>query len=332
MSKRKTRERQLAKLAARRQAERRRKKRQRVLTGAIIGAVVLVLGVGAVFAFTGNGKSKAEPTTGPSSSGPSPTPGYSPGTGKETGTITPKPAPTEVACDAKAPPDAGKPKPQFDGPPPLTIDPAKTYVAVMKTSCGTIKFKLNPVSTPITANSFVFLADHHYFDGQYFHRLDTSIDVVQGGDPQGDGTAGPGYSIPDELSGSETYPPGTLAMANGGPNTGGSQFFIITGPNGHNLDDNNSYTVFGKVVEGLDVAQQIQKIPIQNPQAAASGDLSGQQPKQAVYIDSVTIDVKGGTPSTSGATSGATSAPTPGATSGPSGAATTDGSGQGPSD
>src|SRR3954451_18849711 len=245
MSKRKTRERQLAKLAARRQAERRRRQRQRILVGTIIGVVVLALGIGAVFAFTGGGKDKAAPTTAPTS-GPSPTPAYSPGTGQENGTITPNPAPEEVACGAEAPPEAGKPKPQFDGPPPLTIDPATTYVAVMKTSCGTIKFELNPVSAPITSNSFVFLADHHYFDGQYFHRLDTSIDVVQGGDPKGDGTTGPGYAIPDELSGSETYPPGTLAMANAGANSGGSQFFIITGDKGHLLDDNNNYTVFGK--------------------------------------------------------------------------------------
>jgi len=321
MSKSKTRQRQLAKLAARRQAERRRQKRRRVLTGTVIGVVVLAVGMGAVFLLTGGDKKPSAdktPTTGPTT-GPSPTPAYSPGTGKENGTITPNPAPEQVACDAKAPPQAGKPKPQFDGPPPLTIDPQKTYVAVMDTSCGTIKFELNPVSAPITSNSFVFLADHHYFDGQYFHRLDTSIDVVQGGDPQGTGTTGPGYSIPDELSGSETYPPGTIAMANAGANTGGSQFFIITGKNGHLLDDNNNYTVFGKITEGLDVAQKIQQLPIQDPSAG----LEGQQPKEAIYINSVKIVEKAAEPSpgASGATSGATSVPP-----------TTDGSGQGPSD
>ena len=290
MSKRKTRERQLAKLAARRAAERRRRKRQRILSFVVAGAGVLVLGVVLFLLLTGNEpkKNKAQGTPTPSAS---PSPAYAPGTGKQIGTVKPQPAPKEVACGATAPPGAGKPKPQFDGPPPLTIDPRNTYVAVMKTSCGTIKFELNAESAPITSNSFVFLADHKYFDGQYFHRLDTSIDVVQGGDPKGVGSGGPGYSIPDELSGKETYPPGTLAMANAGPNSGGSQFFIIAGPKGHNLDDNNAYTVFGKVTEGLDVAQKILHLDIQDPEKAAAGDLTGQQPKQAVYIDSVNIKV-----------------------------------------
>jgi cyclophilin family peptidyl-prolyl cis-trans isomerase len=216
-----------------------------------------------------------------------------------------------VACGATAPPGAGKPKPQFNGPPPLTLDPAKSYEAVMKTSCGTIKFMLDAQTAPWTVNSFVFLADHHYFDGQYFHRLDTSIDVVQGGDPLGTGAGGPGYAIPDELSGNETYPPGTLAMANAGPNTGGSQFFIITGPNGHNLDQNNAYTVFGQVIGGMDVAQKIQAMPIQNASAASSGDLRGQQPQQAIYIDSVTIDVKKAAPSPSPSVAGTSGASGP---------------------
>jgi cyclophilin family peptidyl-prolyl cis-trans isomerase len=323
MSKRKTRERQLAKLAARRAAERRRRKRQRILAGVVAGVVFLAGGVVLFLAFTGGKEPKKHHAQGtptpPVTTAPSPV--YSPGTGKETKTVKPQPAPTEVACDAKAPPEAGKPKPQFDGPPPLTIDPRNTYLAVMKTSCGTIKFQLNAESTPLTVNSFVFLADHHYFDGQYFHRLDTSIDVVQGGDPLGTGAGGPGYSIPDELSGSETYPPGTLAMANAGANTGGSQFFIIAGPNGHKLDDNNAYTVFGSITEGLDVAKSILALPIQDPEKAAAGDLRGQQPKQAVYIDSVTIKVEKPEPSPSQSASGSpgpSSGPTTtGATSGP---------------
>jgi cyclophilin family peptidyl-prolyl cis-trans isomerase len=320
MSKRKTRERQLAKLAARRAAERRRRKRQRILAGVVAGAAVLVVGLVLVLALTNNpSKHRARGTPTPSSTSPLPTPSpspeapYVPGTGKETDKkITPKPAPSEVACGAKAPPGAGKPKPQFDGPPPVTIDPANTYIATMVTSCGTIKFQLDPSTAPFTVNSFVFLADHHYFDGQYFHRLDTSIDVVQGGDPLGNGTGGPGYAIPDELTGHETYPPGTLAMAKGQPNTGGSQFFIITGPKGHLLDQNNVYTIFGKVIAGLDVAQKMQTMPIQNASAAASGDLTGQQPQQAIYIDSVTIRVVKATPSTGPTPSGtstSTSAP-----------------------
>jgi peptidylprolyl isomerase len=137
----------------------------------------------------------------------------------------------------------------------------------------------------------VFLAKEGYFDGQYVHRLDTSIDVVQGGDPTGTGSGGPGYAIPDELKGDESYTPGTLAMANAGANTGGSQFFLITGPAGTNLDGNPNYTIFGKVIEGLDVAKRIQSLPIVD---AGSGDISGQRPVQAIYLESVTIRKTGG--------------------------------------
>ena len=154
----------------------------------------------------------------------------------------------------------------------MKIDQKATYTATMVTSCGTIVIELDAKRAPQTVNSFVFLANKGYFDGQYFHRLDTSIDVIQGGDPSGTGGDGPGYAIPDELTGKFTYTPGTLAMANAGANTGGSQFFIITGPEGTNLDGNPNYTIFGKVVEGLDVAQKIQALPILDPNAA---DLSG---------------------------------------------------------
>ena len=138
-----------------------------------------------------------------------------------------------MACGAEAPAKAGKPKPQFAGPPPMTIDTKATYTATMVTSCGTIVIELDAKRAPQTVNSFVFLAEKGYFDGQYFHRLDTSIDVIQGGDPSGTGSDGPGYAIPDELNGKLTYTPGTIAMANAGANTGGSQFFIITGPERH---------------------------------------------------------------------------------------------------
>jgi cyclophilin family peptidyl-prolyl cis-trans isomerase len=155
----------------------------------------------------------------------------------------------------------------------------------MQTSCGPIVIELLGEQAPQTVNSFVFLAQQGFFDGQRFFRLDTSIDVIQGGDPTGTGTGGPGYSIPDELTGNESYGPGVLAMALGGPDTGGSQFFLITGNAGHKLDANPAYTIFGTVVEGLDVAKQIQELPIQDPTAG----IPGQQPTKSVYIDKVTI-------------------------------------------
>jgi peptidylprolyl isomerase len=173
----------------------------------------------------------------------------------------------------------------------MKIDPKATYTATVETSCGTIVIELDAKRAPTTVNSFVFLAKEGYFDGQYVHRLDTSIDVVQGGDPTGTGSGGPGYAIPDELKGDESYTPGTLAMANAGANTGGSQFFLITGPAGTNLDGNPNYTIFGKVIEGLDVAKRIQSLPIVD---AGSGDISGQRPVQAIYLESVTIRKTGG--------------------------------------
>jgi cyclophilin family peptidyl-prolyl cis-trans isomerase len=297
MSKR-SRDRQLAKLAARRQAERdaQRRRRQRAFGTVATTAAVVLLVVAGLVIFNGGDETASpsptvSPTGSPSESPSSPTPQVKPG--KQTGTVDPQPAPEEVACGAEAPETAGKPKPQFSGPPPMEIDPEKTYIATMVTSCGTIEIELDPKTAPQTVNSFVFLANHGYFDGQYIHRIDSSIDVLQGGDPTGTGSGGPGYAIPDELQGGEQYAPGVFAMAKSqAPNSGGSQFFIITGDNGHNLDANPDYTIFGNVIRGLDVAQRIQKLPIKDPAAAQQGDISGQAPAQAVYFDSVTITEK----------------------------------------
>lgn len=216
---------------------------------------------------------------------PNPSPTSEPGT--QTGTVDPEPGPSQVACDADVPPGALQPKPQFNAPADVLREDA-SYTATFETSCGDIVVRMLSDRAPRTVNSFVFLAEQGYFDGTRIHRIDESIDVLQGGDPVGRGTGGPGYSIPDELTGEETYPPGTLALANSGPDSGGSQFFIITGEDGHNLDANPNYTIFGRVIEGLDVAQEIQQIPIQDPGAG----IEGQQPSQAVYIEKVTISTR----------------------------------------
>ena len=292
MSKR-SRDRQLAKLAARRQAERDAATRRRnLIVGAVAGVLALVVVIVGLGFLLGDDTEVAAPTSSPSAS-PTGSPTQSPEPGTQTGTVTPTAANEtgEVACGAEAPPTADEPKPQFAGPPPMKIARQATYTATMVTSCGTIAIDLDARRAPQTVNSFVFLARKGYFDGQYFHRLDTSIDVIQGGDPSGTGSDGPGYAIPDELTGDESYTPGTLAMANAGPNTGGSQFFLITGPAGTNLDGNPNYTIFGHVTEGLDVAQRIQGLPIVDPNAA---DLSGQRPVQAVYIEELTIRKTGG--------------------------------------
>ncbi|HET9672712.1 MAG TPA: peptidylprolyl isomerase [Actinomycetota bacterium] len=290
MSKR-SRDRQLAKLAARRQAERYAATRRRnLVVGVGVGVLSIALVAVGMGVLLGGEDPAASPsaTVSPSPSG-SPSPSAEPGT--QTGTVSPPAASEsgEVACGAQDPPGAGEPKPQFAGPPPMRIDREAAYTATVVTSCGTIVIELDAKAAPQTVNSFVFLARKGYFDGQYVHRLDTSIDVIQGGDPTGTGSGGPGYSIPDELGKDPTYPPGTLAMANAGPNTGGSQFFLIAGPDGHNLDDNPAYTVFGRVISGLEVAKRILALPIVDPEAAAGGDLSGQRPAQAVYLERVTV-------------------------------------------
>jgi cyclophilin family peptidyl-prolyl cis-trans isomerase len=172
--------------------------------------------------------------------------------------------------------DGSSPKRQrFDGPPPMYIDPAKRYTAEMVTSKGTMTIALDPTSAPKTVNNFVVLARYHYFDGVIFHRIIPGF-VLQGGDPQGTGTGGPGYKFEDELPKPGRYELGSLAMANSGPNTNGSQFFVISGPQGVRLPP--SYSLFGKVVSGMDVVADIDAI----------GTASG-KPKERVVIESVTI-------------------------------------------
>ncbi len=163
----------------------------------------------------------------------------------------------------------------FPGVPPMIIDPDKTYEATMVTDKGTLEILLDPLAAPVTVNNFVFLARWHYFDGIIFHRVIPGF-VLQGGDPTGTGTGGPGYRFNDELPKPGRYELGSLAMANAGPNTNGSQFFVISGPDGMRLPP--LYSLFGKVVSGLDVVQTI------NDLGSGSG-----RPTEVVTIQSVTI-------------------------------------------
>jgi cyclophilin family peptidyl-prolyl cis-trans isomerase len=275
-------------VAARRQAERRQRQRKRQTATIAVALVVALAAGGVAFLALGRGDDGAAeatgptgPTspTGPTASGPT---GPTGEPGVQTGTVKPEAGPDEVACGGTAPRTAEARKPQFNAPADVT-KANRTYTATFHTSCGDIVIELLSDRAPETVNSFVFLAEQGFFDGTRFHRLALSIDVIQGGDPTGTGTGGPGYSIPDELQGDESYTPGTLAMANSGqPNTGGSQFFIITGPEGTGLDSNPAYTIFGHVIEGLDVAEQVQAIPIE-------GDVPDGPPAQAVYLESVEI-------------------------------------------
>jgi peptidyl-prolyl cis-trans isomerase B (cyclophilin B) len=145
---------------------------------------------------------------------------------------------------------------QWNTPPALTIDPAKTYRVVMETSKGTIEIDLYPQYAPKTVNNFVFLTRAGFYDGVTFHRVIANF-MIQGGDPTGTGRGGPGYRFEDEFKGNPLqHERGVLSMANAGPGTNGSQFFITHSPQPH-LD--NRHTVFGKVITGLEVVDAIRQ-------------------------------------------------------------------------
>lgn len=139
---------------------------------------------------------------------------------------------------------------EWNTPPTMQIDPAKSYTAVMKTGAGELKIKLFADKTPITVNNFVFLAREGFYDSITFHRVIDDF-MAQGGDPTGTGRGGPGYRFADEFEATLKHSKrGILSMANAGPGTNGSQFFITHVPTPH-LD--GKHTVFGELVEGEDV-------------------------------------------------------------------------------
>jgi peptidyl-prolyl cis-trans isomerase B (cyclophilin B) len=250
MANKRTRQRQLRRLAERRAAERRRERRNRIIAGVVAGLLALGgLGTAAVAFLT-----REEPAT----------PGGSPSPTTET-----------IACGGEVPAAAGKEKDMYAKPPEMQIDPKKDYTAVMKTSCGTIELELYAEQTPKTVNSFVFLAREGFFDGLTFHRIIPDF-VIQGGDPEGTGSGGPGYRFEDEIVKSLRFDrPGLLAMANSGPDTNGSQFFITAGEPKHL---NGKHTIFGRVTDGMDVVREIEGF----------GTSAG-TPTQTVYIERVTI-------------------------------------------
>jgi peptidyl-prolyl cis-trans isomerase B (cyclophilin B) len=145
---------------------------------------------------------------------------------------------------------------QYPAPPPLTIDPKKKYTATFNTSRGEIVVELHAKDKPITVNNFVFLAKDKFYDGINFHRVIPDF-MIQGGCPQGTGTGGPGYRFDDEIKGkTNVHKVGSLSMANAGPGTNGSQFFITHVETGY-LDP--KHTVFGQVIKGQDVVDKVKQ-------------------------------------------------------------------------
>ena len=159
----------------------------------------------------------------------------------------------------------------------MGIDPSKRYTATLETSLGTIVIALDAVNAPVTVNNFVFLAAQHYYDGVVFHRIINGF-MCQGGDPTGTGSGGPGYKFADEPV-KQRYQLGSVAMANAGPNTNGSQFFLISGASGVGLPP--QYNHFGQIVKGMDVLETMQSVATNRQD----------RPNEDVVINSVAISV-----------------------------------------
>jgi cyclophilin family peptidyl-prolyl cis-trans isomerase len=247
---------------AQREAAAKRAKQRSGLVRGLIAVVVIVGGLGLILALSHKSSKKAAAPT----------------TVKPVATTVAPTAALPAGCVATVPP-AAKPG-SYKTAPPLTIDASKTYTATMTTTCGTITMLLDPKEAPKTVNSFVFLARHHFYDGLIFHRVAKDF-VVQGGDPLGTGSGGPGYNLPTEPP-KNGYSGGSVAMANAGAGTTGSQFFLTwTNAGAKNLGGPPYlYSILGRVTQGLNVVKTMGSL------APASGDGA---PTHPLYIFKVTI-------------------------------------------
>ena len=183
-------------------------------------------------------------------------------------------------------PATSNPRPtSWAKPPAMAVDQNQTYTATIKTNYGDIVVQLFAKDAPLTVNNFVFLSRQGFYDNVRFHRVIKEF-MIQTGDPTGTGAGGPGYQFADELPPKYQYEPGIVAMANAGPNTNGSQFFICTGAQSKNLNSYPNYTVFGKVIGGMDVVSKIAGVPVAKKYA---GDPETSSPIEDVHIDGVSI-------------------------------------------
>jgi cyclophilin family peptidyl-prolyl cis-trans isomerase len=190
----------------------------------------------------------------------------------------------ETACGGEQPPP--EKVMSFDAPEAQSdITPSSTATATIVTSCGEVVIDLNTSGAPETVNSFVFLAREGYYDGQVVHRIAEDF-VFQTGDPDADGTGGPGYVVADEFpEDGFSYDPGVVAMASRGARSTGSQFWVVTGPDGGFLT--NQFNVLGTISSGQETIDLIMAVPT----ATAPGTVEESRPLESVYIESITIDV-----------------------------------------
>jgi cyclophilin family peptidyl-prolyl cis-trans isomerase len=274
MSKR-TRQRELARLRAQREAERQRVRRRRALLS--YGGLAVVVAVAALLGGLWLNRDRPASSSAATSTTPSTT------TPPNDARADAPAAPATVACGGKVPQRVRHPS--FKSAPTAKVDPAKTYLATFQTSCGSFTVRLDPRNAPVTTANFVFLADRKFYDSTWLHRIvpggQAGIAVIQGGDPTGTGTGGPGYTIKDEKPKSAAaYKKYSVAMANSGqPNSGGSQFFISTADNAKGLRPD--YAVFGQVASGQAVVDKIAAVPV--------GGQRGDTPTQAVWIERLTV-------------------------------------------
>ena len=190
----------------------------------------------------------------------------------------------ETACGAEQPPP--EQVMTFDAPEEQTdILDSGTVTATLVTSCGEIVIELNDANAPATVNSFVFLAREGFYDGQVIHRIAPDF-LFQSGDPEADGTGGPGYVSPDEFPDEDfVYEQGVVAMYSRGARSTGSQFFVVTGSDGEFLT--NQFNVLGTVTSGDDAIELIMAIPT----ATAPGSVEQSRPLESAYIESIDIEV-----------------------------------------
>ena len=257
----------------------------------IIGGAVVVLFVAFLILtgrlFGSGSKKKSVSATSTTTVAPTTTTGAAtPTTAAASQAVAVLPAPANVGCP-KA--DGSSPHyTKFSSPPPMCIDPTKTYKATITTDIGPITIALDAKAAPKTVNNFVFLTGYHFYDGTVFHRVIQGF-IDQGGDPEGTGTGGPGYAFADELPKPTDYKAGSVAMANSGPDTNGSQFFILVSDQAAQdlvsaVGGKASYSLYGTVTSGMDIVTKI------NNDGAAATDSNG-TPKVVHKIVTATVAV-----------------------------------------
>jgi peptidyl-prolyl cis-trans isomerase B (cyclophilin B) len=269
----KERQRRLARERYERRAARRAERYQQTRKWTAIGVaclLIVALAAGGFFLFRGHGQHAQATSTKPASST------------APTQAATPTPTPTQAEPAKHCTYTASPPASRNVGRPPARPRYKARYRATIHTNRGAIVISLRNAVATCTVNSFVFLAASKYFNGTHCHRLTTSgIFVLQCGDPTGTGSGGPGYKFNDENLAGATYPAGTVAMANAGPNTNGSQFFLVY-KNTSALQP--KFTPFGTIVSGLNIIQNVAKAGSDNANGPGDG-----HPKKKVVIESITI-------------------------------------------